>query len=134
MLPGVQVLLAFLLTLPFTNRFETLTEGERGVYFAAVGLTSLAIVLLMTPGVQHRIRFREHDKEALLEESNRLLIVASVVIGAAILCVLFLITEYLYGLTAGWVVTAVLLVVILVLWYVLPWRRRHDRAGHDREH
>ena len=134
MLPGVQVLLAFLLTLPFTNRFDTLTDGERGVYFAAVGLTSLAIVLLMTPGIQHRIRFREHDKEALLEESNRLLIVASVVIGAAILCVLFLITEYLYGLTTGCVVTAVLLVVILVLWYVLPWRRRHDRAGHDREH
>ena len=134
MLPGVQVLLAFLLTLPFTNRFDTLTEGERGVYFAAVGLTSLAIVLLMTPGIQHRIRFHEHDKEALLEESNRLLIVASVVLAAAILCVLFLITEYLYGLTTGCLVTAVLLVVILVLWYVMPWRRRHDRAGHDLEH
>jgi len=134
MLPGVQVLLAFLLTLPFTNRFATLTDGERDVYFAAVGLTSLAIVLLMTPGVQHRIRFREHDKEALLESSNRLLIAASVVIGAAILCVLFLISEYLYGLTTGVIVTAVLLVVILVLWYVLPWRRRRDRSGHDIEH
>ncbi len=134
MLPGVQVLLAFLLTVPFTNRFDTLTEGERGVYFAAVALTSLAIVLLMTPGIQHRLRFREHDKEALLEKSNRLLIAASVVIGAAILCVLFLITEYLYGLTAGLFVTAALLVVILVLWYFLPWRRRRDRSGHDVEH
>ena len=74
MLPGVQVLLAFLLTVPFTNRFDTLTEGERGVDFAAVALTSLAIVLLMTPGIQHRLRFREHDKEALLEKSNQLLI------------------------------------------------------------
>jgi hypothetical protein len=85
MLPGVQVLLAFLLTVPFTQRFVTLSSGERGVYFAAVALTSLAIVLLMTPGVQHRIRFREHDKEALLESSNRLFIFASVVIGAATL-------------------------------------------------
>jgi hypothetical protein len=133
MLPGVQVLLAFLLTVPFTNRFDTLTEGERGVYFAAVTLTSLGIVLLMTPGIQHRLRFREHDKEALLEESNRLLIAASVVIGASILCVLFLITEYLYGLGTGLCVTAALLVVIVVLWYLLPWRRRRDRSGHDLE-
>ena len=134
MLPGVQVLLAFLLTLPFTNRFVTLTDGERGIYFAAVGLTSLAIVLLMTPGIQHRIRFREHDKEALLESSNRLLILASVVVGAAILCVLFLISEFLYGLTAGLVVTALLFVVIFLLWYVAPWRRRRDHSGHDIEH
>jgi len=134
MLPGVQVLLAFLLTVPFTNRFATLTDGERGVYFAAVGLTSLAIVLLMTPGVQHRIRFREHDKEALLESSNGLLILASVVVGAAILCVLFLISEYLYGLTTGLVVTASLFVVIFVLWYITPWRRRRDHSGHDIEH
>jgi len=133
MLPGVQVLLAFLLTLPFTNRFVTLTGGERGVYFAAVGLTSLAIVLLMTPGVQHRMRFREHDKEALLQGSNRLLILASVVMSAAILCVLFLITEYLYGLTAGAVATAALFAVILVLWYLIPWWRRRDRSGHDIE-
>jgi hypothetical protein len=133
-LPGVQVLLAFLLTVPFTNRFVTLTEGERAVYFAAVGLTSLAIVLLMTPSIQHRIRFREHDKEALLEASNRLLLLASVVVAAAILCVLFLISEYLYGFTAGLVVTAVLFVVIFVLWYITPWRRRSDHSGHDNEH
>jgi predicted MFS family arabinose efflux permease len=132
-LPGVQVLLAFLLTVPFTNRFVTLTEGERAVYFAAVGLTSLAIVLLMTPGIQHRMRFREHDKEALLESSNGLLILASVVVGAAILCVLFLISEYLYGLTAGVVATASLFVVIFILWYAAPWRRGRDRSGHDVE-
>ena len=133
MLPGVQVLLAFLLTVPFTNRFVTLSDGERGVYFAAVGLTSLAIVLLMTPGVQHRLRFREHDKEALLESSNRLLILASVAVGAAILAVLFLITEYLYGITAGCIAVAALLVVIVSLWYVIPLRRRHDGRGGDEE-
>ena len=104
------------------------------MYFAAVGLTSLAIVLLMTPGVQHRLRFREHDKEALLETSNRLLIVASVVIGAAILTVVFLISEYLYGVTAGCIATAALFLVMVALWYVVPWRRRHDHTGHDIEH
>ncbi len=133
MLPGVQVLLAFLLTVPFTQRFATLSDGERAVLLRRGRLTSLAIVLLMTPGVQHRLRFREHDKEALLETSNRLLIVASVVIGAAILMVVFLISEYLYGFTAGCIATVALLLVMVMLWYVAPWRRRHDHAGHDIE-
>jgi predicted MFS family arabinose efflux permease len=133
MLPGVQVLLAFLLTVPFTQRFVTLSDGERAVYFTAVGLTSLAIVLLMTPGVQHRMRFREHDKEALLEGANRLLIIASVVIGAAILTVVFLLAEYVYGFTAGCIATVALLLVMVWLWYLLPWRRRHDRSGDDLE-
>jgi predicted MFS family arabinose efflux permease len=133
-LPGVQVLLAFLLTLPFTNRLVTLNDGERAIYFTAVGLTSLAIVLLMAPGVQHRMRFREHDKEALLQSSNRLVLIASVVVGAAISAVLFLLAEYLYGLVAGCVTTAALVVAIGVLWYALPWRRRRDRTGHDLEH
>jgi hypothetical protein len=132
-LPGVQVLLAFLLTLPFTNRFVTLNDGERAIYFTAVGLTSLAIVLLMTPGIQHRMRFREHDKDALLKSSNRLVLVASVVVGAAISAVLFLLAEYLYGLVAGFVTTAALVVLIGVLWYAIPWRRRRDRSGGDLE-
>jgi hypothetical protein len=131
MLPGVQVLLAFLLTVPFTQRFVTLSGGERGVYFAAVALTSVAIVLLMTPGVQHRMRFREHDKEALLEVSNRLLIVASVLIGAAISSVVFLLSVSLPGGRMSR--DAALILVITVFWYLAPWWRRRSRSGHDVE-
>jgi hypothetical protein len=133
MLPGVQVLLAFLLTVAFTNRFASLSDGERGVYYAAVGLTSLAIVLLMAPGVQHRVRFREHDKEALIVSSNRLFLLASVVVGAAIATVLFLLTEYLYGVGAASIAAAVLVGIMVVLWYVTPVRRRRDRSGDDYE-
>jgi len=132
-LPGVQVLLAFLLTLPFTNRFTTLNDEERAIYFCAVVATTLAVVLMMTPGVQHRMRFREHDKEALLRLSNELAKWATAAIGVAVSAVLFLITEYLYGVTAGAVITIALMATIVTLWYVLPWRRRHDREGGDVE-
>jgi predicted MFS family arabinose efflux permease len=133
MLPGVQVLLAFLLTVAFTNKFSTLSDEERGLYFGAVMATSFAIVLLLTPGIQHRMRFRQHDKEALLRSANRLALAATVAVGVAIGSVVFLLANYLYGVVFASVVTAVLVVAMLVLWYALPWRRRHDRDGGDIE-
>ncbi|HEY7107611.1 MAG TPA: DUF6328 family protein [Acidimicrobiia bacterium] len=133
MLPGVQVLLAFLLTVPFTNRYTTLSSGERALYFAAVMTTAVSVVILVTPVIQHRMRFREHDKEALLELSNRLLIAATIFVGASLGLVILLITEYLYGLVAAVVVTIALLLLASVLWYVSPVSRRHDGTGHDHE-
>jgi hypothetical protein len=133
MLPGVQVLLAFLLTVAFTDKFSTLSAEERGLYFGAVMATSLAIVLLLTPGIQHRMRFRQHDKEALLRSANRLAIAATVAVGIAIASVVFLLANYLYGVVFASIVTAVLVVSMAVLWYVLPWRRRHDGDGGDIE-
>jgi hypothetical protein len=133
MLPGVQVLLAFLLTVPFTQRFTTLSTEERALYFAAVVTTGVAIVLMMAPGIQHRIRFREHDKEALLQDSNRLVLVATVAVGCSLGLVVLLLAEYLYGWAAGALVTAFLLVIVVALWYVSPMRRRSDGLGNDRE-
>jgi hypothetical protein len=133
MLPGVQVLLAFLLTVPFTQRFTTLSPEERALYFGAVVTTGIAIVLLLAPGIQHRVRFRECDKEALLRQSNRVVIVATVAVGCSLGLVVLLLTEYLYGWVAGAAVTTCLLVVVAVLWYLSPIRRRSDGQGNDRE-
>jgi hypothetical protein len=133
MLPGIQVLLAFLLTVAFTNQFATLSDEERGLYFGAVMSTSLAIVFLLAPGVQHRMRFREHDKEALLQSSNRLALAGTVAVGIAMAAVVFLLANYLYGVTLASIVTAFVVIVMAVLWYFLPWRRRHDRDGNDIE-
>jgi Family of unknown function (DUF6328) len=77
-LPGVQVLFAFLLILPFSKGFAQVTESERVVYIAAVFCTTLATVLLTAPSSYHRLRFREHLKEQLIETSNRLAIAGMV--------------------------------------------------------
>ena len=131
MLPGVQVLLAFLLTVAFTNQFATLSSEEKGLYFGAVIATSLAVVLLLAPGAQHRMRFREHDKEALLRSANRLALTATV--ATAMAAVLFLVANYIYDLIVASIATAVLVGVMVLLWYVLPWRRRHGGGGGDAE-
>src|SRR4051812_1569710 len=69
-LPGVQVLFAFLLTVPFSQKFSAVDPATRRVYFAAVLLTSLASILLIAPTVQHRMRFRDGIKADLIRASS----------------------------------------------------------------
>src|SRR4249920_1376137 len=65
-LPGVQVLFAFLLTVPFAQGFSQLTGFERGVYFAVLLLTAFACALLIAPTAYHRLQFRRGQKEDIL--------------------------------------------------------------------
>src|SRR5881397_3111932 len=71
-MPGVQVLFAFLLIVPFSNGFPKMTPVQRDVYFVAFLCTAVATLLLIAPSIHHRLRFRDRDKEALLQRANRL--------------------------------------------------------------
>ncbi len=122
-LPGVQVLFAFLLTLPFTSRFERISGGERAVYFIALLATTLASALLIAPSAFHRIRFRNRDKEALIVTSNRLLLVGLGSLAVAVVCSVFVIADLLYGTVAGLVTAAATALVFGWFWYGLPLSR-----------
>src|SRR5438093_7923415 len=65
-LPGVQVLFAFLLTVPFSNGFSRMTDVQRNVYFVAFVATTIATILFIAPSTYHRIQFRQGDKERML--------------------------------------------------------------------
>jgi uncharacterized membrane protein len=119
-LPGVQVLFAFLLTIPFSQKFATVTAGERYVYFAAFLLTTLATAMLIAPTAYHRLQWRDHDKERLLEISNTLAIAGLGVLALAMSCVLFVITDLLFGTTAGIVAALLGGVTFAGFWYALP--------------
>jgi len=69
-LPGVQVLFAFLLAVPFTQRFAETTELQRDTFMVALLSTLAGSVFLIAPTAYHRIRFRDRDKEALLRIGN----------------------------------------------------------------
>src|SRR3712207_6753340 len=76
-LPGVQVLFAFLLTVPFAQRFAQITATQKKVYFASVLCVALATAFLIAPTAYHRIQFRERDKEQMLITSNHFAIVGT---------------------------------------------------------
>jgi hypothetical protein len=116
-LPGVQVLFAFLLILPFQQRFQRLDELDRNVYFAAFLATTLATALLIAPSVFHRIRFRDADKEWLIQMSNRLALAGTFFIAVAMVCTVFLITDFLFGGWQALVATIGSAVAFGALWY-----------------
>jgi Family of unknown function (DUF6328) len=123
-LPGVQVLFAFLLAVPFTQRFERLTGVQEDVFFAAFLCTAVATALLIAPSAYHRLRWREHDKEHMLQMSNRLAIAGTVFLAAAIIAVVYLVTDLIFGLAATLVATLLATALFGWLWYGLPLVRR----------
>ena len=123
-LPGVQVLFAFLLTVPFSQRFARVTELQKDVYFATLLCTAASTLLLIAPSSYHRLRWRQHDKEQMLETSNRLSIAGTIFLALAMTGAVFLITDLLFGATVTGVVTALTAGLFAWFWYGLPLLRR----------
>src|SRR5215212_10670020 len=119
-LPGVQVLFAFLLTLPFTNRFERLTEADRAIYFCALLLSALASAFLIAPSAHHRLRFREGAKEQLVRQGNRMAIAGLVSLALGVVASISVVADYLYGDIVRVPVTIAVLLGLGVLWFMLP--------------
>ena len=105
-LPGVQVLFAFLLAVPFANGWKRVTPFQRDVFFVAFLCTTAATALLIAPSAYHRLRWREHDKEHMLETANRLTIAGMAMLALAIWASVFLITDILFDLWEAVLVTA----------------------------
>ena len=123
-LPGVQVLFAFLLTVPFQQGFQRMTEVQRDVYFAAVLLSAASTLCLIAPSAMHRILWRQRDKEQLLVTANYLSITGIAFLALGMVAVLLLITDVMFDSTAIALVTAVAGGLFAWLWFGFPLLRR----------
>jgi hypothetical protein len=123
-MPGTQVLFAFLLILPFQQRFRDLTEGQTYVYYSALLCAAVAIVLLIAPTAAHRMLWRQGDKEALLRTSTFTAIAATAFLAAGMTGSVYLITDFLYGEPATAIVVTVLAGLFICFWYAYPLARR----------
>ena len=129
-LPGVQVLFAFLLAVPFANGFPKLGKLDRDVFFAAFISTALSTVALIAPSSYHRLRWRHGDKERMLAASNVLTIVGLALLAIAIVCAVFVITDFLFHRAWAAAFTALVAAVFLALWYGIPLAAAlKDRGG-----
>jgi Ni/Fe-hydrogenase subunit HybB-like protein len=119
-LPGVQVLFAFLLTIPFTGRFGQLTDPQEGAFSIAFLAAAFALVMLMTPPAYHRSRFRAGDEERMLRTANRLTLGGIGCVGIALVAAVYLVADLLKPGPVAIGVAAVVGVSIVVLWAGLP--------------
>ena len=119
-LPGIQVLFAFLLTIPFTNAFQQTASAQRGAYFTAFLGATAASLLLIAPTVFHRLRFREGSKEHLLHASNRSTIVGMALLALSITATVFLITDVVYGAPESVVLALATGLAFVGYWFLFP--------------
>jgi hypothetical protein len=122
-LPGVQVLFAFLLTVPFSQGFAQTTAFQRDLLFGVLSATAISAALLIAPSAWHRIRFRRRDKEVILLTSNRMAIAGLGFLAIAMVGAVMLIANFAFSDTLT-VVSGVIAVLIFGgLWYAFPLAR-----------
>jgi hypothetical protein len=121
---GVQILFAFLLTLPFTQRFGQITAEERVVYLGTLLATALATACLIGPVSYHRVLFRQRRKAEIVMAANRLAQIGLAFLGLAVVGSIYLIFEVVAGRTLAIVVAIGLAILIVLIWYVNPLRQR----------
>jgi len=123
-IPGIQVLFAFLLTVPFTQRFNTVTEFQEYTYYVTLLCAAVASALLIAPSSYHRVRFRQQDKQQMLITSNRLAIAGLAVLAVAMTGVVVLITDVLFQDAMVVVAGGAVALMFAWFWYGLPLSRR----------
>ena len=119
-LPGVQVLFAFLLTVPFTQGWSQVTSFQTDLYFASLLCSAAATACLIAPSAIHRLDFEQGDKPVIVQISNVLAIIGLSFLALAIVGVVCLITDFIYGGSAVVAFTVGTAGVFLALWYAIP--------------
>jgi uncharacterized protein DUF6328 len=127
-LPGVQILFAFLLTVPFAQGFTRVTSFQKDLFFATLMCTALSTACLIAPTATHRLRFHQRDRNYVIEVAHRLTIAGLLFLGLAIIGAVALITDFLFDGAARWIWPALVAVVIVVLWFIRP-ALRNESSG-----
>ena len=132
-IPGVQVLLAFLLTAPFQQRFADLPGSLRNAFFASIACATLATAFLIAPSAHHRLRWRTGEKESLVRIGNQTAIAGTVFLATAIVLAVYVVTNVLFTSEQALLMAAVAAVVFAGVWYALPLTRRSSSSDSDKD-
>ena len=121
---GVQVLFGFLLTVPFTARFDHLASAPRHLYLATLCMAGAAAMLLIAPGAQHRVLFRCNDKEHIVRMANRYAIAGLACVALAMVGALLFVSVVIFDGPLVGVIAVLAAAGATWSWYVQPMLRR----------
>ena len=123
-LPGVQILFAFLLTVPFAQRFSKITAFQRDVFYVTLLATTLSAACLIAPSAAHRLRFHQGERTWLVESANQLMIAGLAILAVALSGSVLLITDMMFDGVRVWIYSGAVILFIVGLWFVRPLLRR----------
>lgn len=127
-IPGGEVLFAFLLTIPFSNRFTEVGQVGRVLFLVALVGSAVSLITFLTPASYHRLT-PGSDREARIRLAVRTTVAGMAILGIAIVAGMLLVTRFVYGGSIGILVGVGLLLVTALLWYALPLVARVRRLG-----
>ena len=126
-LPGVQMLFGFLLAVPFSQRFSTVSAGQRETYYVTFLAAAAASACLIAPAGFHRIVWRQHRKKQLVHVSSGMAIVGLGFLAVAIAGSVGLVTSLLYSAPAADVAAGCTAGILAAIWFVAPLAYRLAR-------
>jgi hypothetical protein len=125
-MPGVQVLFAFLLAVPFQQRFEMVNAFQRDVYLGTLLAAAAATAFFIAPSAYHRIAFQQHEKERIIELGTRQFVLGLVALAVAMNGAVLLVTDVLFETPTVIVVVGCVATLFGWLWFGIGlWRRMH---------
>lgn len=125
---GVQILAGFLLTLPFQQRFEDLDNFQVGLYLVNVVMATLTTAFILLPVSVHRRLFRQRLKETLVSSADTITKIALAGVGMLSVGTAALVFDVTAGRAAGLTAGGILLAVLLVLLIYVPLRLNRRAA------
>lgn len=128
---GVQVLFAFLLTVPFSPGFADLNTGDRRLFYVALVSAALASICYIAPAAQHRVLFRQGQKELLVRRANRLGVMGGVALGVSMTAATLMVVDYLFDGAVPALTAGVLAAVAAWLWFLQPALSRWSDTRAD---
>jgi hypothetical protein len=127
---GVQVLTGFLLTLPFSSRFDEIEQVEKAAYLVTVCASILAAGFLIAPVAFHRVLFGKSEKEWLVEAANQSARAGLTLLAVTMCGVVFLVFSLVVGRAAAYGASGVTLAILTGLWLVVPLLGGDDGPLH----
>lgn len=130
---GMQILFAFLLSLPFASRFADVTGFQRDTYLVTLVSAAIATTCIIGPVPFHRVVFRRGMKDDLIKAAIRYVVGGLVFLFFTMCGAALLVVDFLFSRTTAFIITGALAILFIVLWLVIPFRSRATEEADQQD-
>lgn len=126
LLPGAQMLSAFLVILPFNSGFAQIVHMEKLLFLATFFFALTSLVLLSAPAIQHRVMRPLKDRVRFKRIATRQIVAGAFALAIALVLGTDLVISEVFGATVGLIVASLMALLILIIWWLMPvYLKRH---------